>query len=504
MLKLQFYNTQKGSKQEFLPIDAGAVRMYVCGATVYDDVHIGNARSFVVFDVLFRLLRFVYGKEHVFYARNITDVDDKINNRALVDFPALPINEAIDALTEQTIASFHHVCSVLGCLPPSFEPRARHFIEKMKWFIEHLLQKGHAYIAEEHVIFSVKTLQGPIAYGSFARRNLEMALAGARVEIASYKRDTMDFVLWKPSKKGEPSWPSPAGIQTEGRPGWHIECSAMSLATLVEAFGGGLEIEDSKKNLFDIHGGGRDLLFPHHQNEVAQSCSLLGTTQMANFWLHNGFVMVEGQKMSKSLGNFIKVPQLLQMAPSWVEEEFGAKNRDCFSGLALRLGFIQTHYREALNWTEERFFSACQELAQWYEALHEKELLSEEEGDVAVPSAIIDALANDLNTPQALTYLRQEYKKMSAGALRASLQFLGLFEEVLLEERSNRQRNLEQDPQIKALVSLRLKYLAEKKWHKADEIRESLLRKGVSLQDVKDPQTGQRYSVITPTKMRKL
>ena len=277
---LRLYNTLTRRKEDFAPIDRNAVRLYVCGPTVYDFAHIGNARPVIAFDVLFRLLRHLYGAEHVRYVRNITDVDDKINARAERDYPDLPLNEAIAKVTEATERQFHDDVAALGCLPPTEEPRATQYVGKMRDMIERLVARGVAYVAEDHVLFSpsaMDRLPGAPRYGALAHRSPDEMLAGARVDVAPYKRDPMDFVLWKPSKPNEPGWPSPAGINSLGRPGWHIECSAMSMATLLEPLGGGLKCDDPDRNVFDIHGGGIDLVFPHHENEIAQSCCAFGT-----------------------------------------------------------------------------------------------------------------------------------------------------------------------------------------------------------------------------------
>ena len=320
---LRLYNTLTRTKEDFVPIDPGNVRMYVCGPTVYDFAHIGNARPVIVFDVLYRLLRHLYGEDHVTYVRNITDVDDKINARAARDYPGLPLNEAIRKVTEETNAQFQADVKALGCLEPTFQPRATEHIDEMKAMIERLVDLGVAYVAESHVLFSPSAMnarpKGP-RYGALARRSLDEMLAGARVDVASYKRDEMDFVLWKPSKPGEPGWPSPAGIEGLGRPGWHIECSAMSMAKLLEPFGGGLKCDDPQKNVFDIHAGGIDLVFPHHENEIAQSCCAFGSERMANIWMHNGFLQVEGKKMAKSEGNFVTINELLNT------EKFGGRS----------------------------------------------------------------------------------------------------------------------------------------------------------------------------------
>ena len=312
---LRLYNTLTRRKEDFAPIAANAVRLYVCGPTVYDFAHIGNARPVIVFDVLFRLLRHLYGAGHVTYVRNITDVEDKINARAARDYPGLPLNEAIAKVTEATERQFHEDVAALGALPPTIEPRATQYIDTMRVMIERLIARGVAYVAEDHVLFSpsaMDALPWVPRYGTLARRSLDEMLAGARVDVAPYKCDPMDFVLWKPSKPNEPGWSSPAGIAAPGRPGWHIECSAMSMATLLEPFGGGLSCDDQSRNIFDIHGGGIDLVFPHHENEIAQSCCAFGSSRMANVWMHNGFLQVEGEKMSKSLGNFVTIHELLE------------------------------------------------------------------------------------------------------------------------------------------------------------------------------------------------
>src|SRR5471032_2430840 len=287
-MDLRLYDTLTKEKRAFAPLDAANVRMYVCGPTVYDFAHIGNARPVIVFDVLFRLLRHLYGESHVTYVRNITDVDDKINARAAER--NIPIRE----LTDETYKNFKADVEALGCLPPTIEPRATEHIEEMKTLIERLVKSGNAYTAEGNVLFNVPSMPD---YGQLSKRPLDEMIAGARVEVAPYKKDPTDFVLWKPSKPGEPGWQSPAGINGLGWPGWHIECSAMAWKHLGETF--------------DIHGGGIDLVFPHHKNEIAQSRCAFHTGVMANYWMHNGFLQVEGEKMSKSLGNFVTIRELL-------------------------------------------------------------------------------------------------------------------------------------------------------------------------------------------------
>src|SRR5271163_755457 len=337
---LRLYNTLTRRKEDFAPIDPSAVRLYVCGPPVYDYAHIGNARPVIVFDVLLRLLRHVYWAEHVVYVRNVTDVEDKSNARAERDWPDLALNDAIARVTEATERQFHEDVAALGALPPTFEPRATQYIDTMRVMIERLIARGVAYVAEDHVLFSpsaMDALPWTPRYGTLANRSLDEMLAGARVDVAPYKRDPMDFVLWKPSKPNEPSWPSPAGIAAPGRPGWHIECSAMSMATLLEPFGGGLQCDDPSCNTCDIHGGGIDLVFPHHENEIAQSCCAFGSERMANVWMHNGFLQVEGEKMSKSLGNFVTIHELLR---GWLGEPW--------SGAAIRFAMLGTHYRQPI------------------------------------------------------------------------------------------------------------------------------------------------------------
>ncbi len=413
-MTLRLYNTLTGEEEPFEPIDLDAVRLYVCGPTVYDFAHIGNARPVIVFDVLYRLLRHIYGAECVRYARNVTDVDDKINARAERDFPDLPFNEAIARVTEATERQFQEDVRALGCLDPTEQPRATQHIDKMRAMIERLLARGVAYVAEDHVLFSpsaMDALPGAPRYGSLARRSLDEMLAGARVDVAPYKRDPMDFVLWKPSKPKEPSWPSPAGIAAPGRPGWHIECSAMSMAKLLEPFGGGLSCDDPGRNTFDIHGGGIDLVFPHHENEIAQSCCAFGSRRMANYWMHNGFLQVEGEKMSKSLGNFVTIRELL------TTEKFG---NSTWPGDTLRLAMLRTHYRDPIDWTVRELRRADQELTEWYRLVQ-----GVNSSNGVVDDGVIEALCDDLNTHAAIVRLRELAKTEDRAVLRASLDFLG-------------------------------------------------------------------------------
>jgi cysteinyl-tRNA synthetase len=401
-MELKLYDTLTREKRTFTPLDPANVRMYVCGPTVYDFAHIGNARPVIVFDVLFRLLRHLYGADHVTYVRNITDVDDKINARAAEEYPDLPLNEAIRKVTEKTDKQFHEDVAALGCLtadqvnlpgkPPAFiEPRATEHIGEMRALIERLIVSGNAYVAADHVLFFVPSMTD---YGQLAKRSLDEMIEGARVEVAPYKRDPMDFVLWKPSKPGEPAWPSPAGIATPGRPGWHIECSAMSWRYLGE--------------VFDIHGGGIDLVFPHHENEIAQTRCAFHTPLMANFWMHNGFLQVEGEKMAKSLGNFVAIRQLIG---SWAGYSW--------PGDAIRFNMLRSHYRHPIDWTPHSLDESHKVLWNWYE------FCKDIRPSAIVTDAPIEALCDDLNTPEMIAALHRLHKEKRPKELLASLRFLG-------------------------------------------------------------------------------
>ncbi len=524
--RLRLHNTLTRGKEDFAPIDPKAVRLYVCGPTVYDFAHIGNARPVIVFDVLFRLLRHVYGAAHVTYVRNITDVDDKINARAARDFPGLPLNEAIAKVTEATERQFHEDVAALGALPPTLEPRATQYIDTMRAMIERLIARGVAYVAENHVLFSpsaMDALRWAPRYGTLAHRSLDEMLAGARVDVAPYKRDPMDFVLWKPSKPDEPGWPSPAGIGALGRPGWHIECSAMSMATLLEPFGGGLSCDDQSRNIFDIHGGGIDLVFPHHENEIAQSCSAFHSSAMANIWMHNGFLQVEGEKMSKSLGNFVTIHELLRTT------KFGGRK---WSGEALRLAMLRTHYRQPIDWTVKALEEAEATLDRWYDAVDDVEPSAE------IAPGVLDALSDDLNTPAALSELHRlersdaaalgqhrqreeaegrrgdpaeppqpfipglllsarndgdgsaKSQRAQATLLKASANLLGL----LQQTRSDRQAIVLSEAkidaaEINAIVAERSAARAARNWAESDRLRDQLAALGVAIKDNKDGAT---------------
>ncbi|EJF90645.1 cysteine--tRNA ligase [Bartonella tamiae] len=498
MTNLRFYNTLTRKKEEFHPIDETKVRLYVCGPTVYDYAHIGNARPVIVFDILFRLLRSIYGPQNVIYARNITDVDDKINARAKRDYPELPLNDAIKKVTENTNKQFQNDVTLLGCLPPTSQPRATDHLHEMRTMIERLIDKGHAYVAEDHVLFSVSSMGQHPAYGALARRTLDEMIAGARVDVAAYKRDEMDFVLWKPSRDHEPGWPSPAGIVSDGRPGWHIECSAMSMAKLLQPYGGGLQCDDPTLNVFDIHGGGIDLVFPHHENEIAQSCSAFGAERMANFWMHNGFLQVEGQKMSKSLGNFITIRNVVETKLAEFPKQLDNVLKNQWAGLAARFSMLQTHYREPLNWTAQRLEQSSRELYSWYHFLRQstfKREFYEKNED------IIQALSEDLNTSQAITFLRQYYKQGDAQALGDGLRLIGLLHEdwVKIKECPLFKKDIELDTDyISQKIAQRLDFIRDKQWAKADQIRDELALKNIVLQDVKDPQSGEKITRWEP------
>jgi cysteinyl-tRNA synthetase len=460
-MELRLYDTLTKEKRDFAPLDSGNVRMYVCGPTVYDFAHIGNARPVIVFDVLFRLLRHVYGADHVTYVRNITDVDDKINDRAARDFPGLPLNEAIRRVTELTLKQFQDDVDALGCLRPTVEPRATEHITEMRTLIERLVADGFAYVAEDHVLFSPQAMnaaRGLPRYGALSNRSLDEMIAGARIDVAPYKRDATDFVLWKPSPPGVPSWPSPSGIHVEGRPGWHIECSAMAWKHLGEQF--------------DIHGGGIDLVFPHHENELAQSCCVFHEARMANVWMHNGFLQVEGDKMSKSLGNFVTIRELLADWP----------------GEVLRLNMLKTHYRSPIDWTVKGLEESTKTLDDWYRVAADAEA-----GQPA--GAVIEALSDDLNTPQMIASLHGLRAGAAAnatdrGAFAASLRLLGFLSESAVQwESRKRQASGVDAGHIDSLIAARTAARTRKDFKESDRIRDELAAMGVTIKDSKDGTT---------------
>ena len=450
-MELRLYDTLTREKRVFAPLDPARLRMYVCGPTVYDFAHIGNARPVIVFDVLFRLLRHLYpGEGRVTYVRNVTDVDDKINARAAER--NIPIRE----LTDETYKNFKADVDALGCLPPTIEPRATEHIEPMKVLIERLVKSGHAYVAEDNVLFHVPSMPD---YGQLSKRPLDEMIAGSRVEVAPYKKDPQDFVLWKPSKTGEPAWPSPAGVKTPGRPGWHIECSAMAWKHLGETF--------------DIHGGGIDLVFPHHENEIAQSRCAFQSGVMANYWMHNGFLQVEGAKMSKSLGNFVTIHELLKDWP----------------GEVVRFAMLQTHYRQPINWTIAGLRETQKSLDQWYG------LTADVQPGYLCADAL-DALLDDLNTPKAFAALHElrgeavKGAKPAAACLKASAQLIGLLQMPAAAWAAFRPASLTIDEsKIVILIDARIAARKAKNFTEADRIRDELAAMGVVLKDSKDGTT---------------
>ena len=424
MTEIKLYNTKTNKKEVFTPLDAKDVRMYVCGPTVYDRAHIGNARPVIVFDVLYRLLRKVYDTDHVRYARNFTDVDDKINAAAAARKAAgatETLEELIRQRTEETIAWYLADMAELGNLEPDHAPRATEYIQEMIDMSITLIARGHAYEAEGHVLFDVTSYKN---YGSLSGRSVDDMIAGARIEVAPYKRNSMDFVLWKPSDANQPGWQSPWG---RGRPGWHIECSAMA----EKLFG----------KRFDIHGGGLDLAFPHHENEKAQSCSCGVEEDFAQVWMHNEMLQVEGKKMSKSLGNFFSVRELIDQG---------------YSGEVIRLVFLGTHYRKPMDWTDKkakeaeatlrkaaRLFSSTPFPKSWLNTL-----------DVEAPKEFVEALANDLNTSLALTFIRKYLKEGDKLKLASSLELLGFNLDSLITSFANLELSSTEDEYVKSSASL--------------------------------------------------
>ena len=478
-MELKLYDTLTKEKRVFAPLEKNNVRMYVCGPTVYDFAHIGNARPVIVFDVLFRLLRHLYGESHVTYVRNITDVDDKINDRAARDFPGMALNDAIRKVTEKTANQFHADVAALGCLAPTHEPRATDFVlpradgkADMTTLIKQLIARGHAYEAGGEVLFDTSSMKD---YGALSGRKLEDQRAGARVAVDAHKKNPADFVLWKQSSADEPGWESPWG---RGRPGWHIECSAMSAAYLGD--------------VFDIHGGGLDLIFPHHENEIAQSRCAHGAPTMANYWMHNGFLQVEGEKMSKSLGNFVTINELLKQNPN---------NR--WWGEIVRLNMLRTHYRQPIDWTQSALNESLIIYANFQRAV------SGADNRKFVPSSEVKAaMCDDLNTPAAIA----ELHKLSAIArgtsgspadaadlLAGSLRLLG-FERAIEHVRESGAREETEKAfeatkakelgldvaKLEERISARLSARKAKNFAESDRIRDELAAMGVAIKDSKD------------------
>ena len=456
-MMLHLYNTLNRKKVEFVPLDEEHVRVYVCGPTVYDHIHVGNARPIIVFDVLYRLLKHLYPR--VTYVRNITDIDDKIIVRAAER------GEKIGALTERTIRQFHHDIEALGTLKPDIEPRATDHIHDMIKMINLLLIQGFAYSAEQHVLFHVPALQD---YGRLSRRDRDDMVAGARVEVAPYKKDPADFVLWKPSMDDQVGWNSPWG---RGRPGWHIECSAMSTKYLGPDF--------------DIHGGGEDLIFPHHENEIAQSRCAHPDSSFAQWWLHNGYLRSEGKKMSKSLGNFYTVKELL-----------GAGEREkMWRGESIRLMMLSTHYRQPLDFTKSGVDNAKKKLDRWYRALGDVDF----EDDLSTPG-VVEALCDDLNTPRAVAIMDALCGSISVGRdgvldakrdLRAGASLLGLlkYSSESWFQGGGLSESQEGGGDIESLIAQRLVARRDRDFDTADSIRQSLLDRGVVLEDKPDGTT---------------
>ncbi|WP_441241430.1 cysteine--tRNA ligase [Tardiphaga sp. 768_D3_N2_1] len=459
-MELRLYDTLTREKRVFTPIDADNVRMYVCGPTVYDFAHIGNARPVIVFDVLYRLLRHIYGADKVTYVRNITDLDDKINDRALRDFPGLPLNEAIRRVTETTFNQFETDVHALGSLPPTYQPRATDFVlprpdgkTDMVTLIRELIARGHAYEAAGEVLFDTQSMAD---YGALSRRNLEDQQAGARVAVDAHKKHPTDFVLWKQSSADEPGWESPWG---RGRPGWHIECSAMA-----EAYLG---------TTFDIHGGGLDLIFPHHENEIAQSRCAHGTHAMANYWMHNGFLQVEGEKMSKSLGNFLTIRDLLNDWP----------------GEVLRLNMLKTHYRSPIDWTVKGLEESAKTLDDWYSVAADAT-----GGDVS--DKVMEPLFDDLNTSLAVAALHGLRNSAAAGddgdrsQFAASLRALGFLSETAAAWNGRKQQASGIDAaKVDGLIADRTAARARKDFRESDRIRDELAAMGVVIKDSKEGTT---------------
>ena len=461
MTTIKLYNTKARAKQVLTPLDPDNVRMYVCGPTVYDRAHLGNARPVIVFDVLYRLLRHVYGPDHVTYARNFTDVDDKINARAIENVgQGGDVNAEIARITAQTTQWFLDDMGALGALEPDAMPRATQFIPQMIAMIEDLIAKGHAYEAEGHVLFSVESYKN---YGALSGRTVDDMIAGSRVEVAPYKRNPMDFVLWKPSSDDLPGWDSPWG---RGRPGWHIECSAMSYELLGESF--------------DIHGGGNDLMFPHHENEIAQSCCAHPEGGFAQIWMHNEMLQVEGKKMSKSLGNFFTVHDLLEQG---------------YPGEVIRFVFLSTHYRKPMDWTEAKAREAEATLRKWRSMTKDVEA-----NEVALP--VLECLADDLNTAGAVAELHKLAAAGDVACLKASAQMMGLLTDALGDWAKAPKTDL--SGLETQLFEARQIAMETKDFSEVDRLKAALVEAGVEVRMSKDGVELIPGAVFDPTKLEGL
>lgn len=451
MTELVLHNTLTRAKGPFTPADPKRVTMYVCGPTVYSRAHIGNARPAVVFDVLFRVLRHVYGEAHVVYARNITDIDDKINAAAK------ETGRDIKEITDEFAAIYHNDIKALGVMPPTVEPYATQHVGEIIAMIETMIDKGHAYETEGHVLFDVPSFE---AYGKLSNRNRDDMIAGARVDVAPYKRDPADFVLWKPSTDDLPGWSSPWG---RGRPGWHIECSAM--------------IEKHLGTTIDIHGGGHDLIFPHHENEIAQSTCTHDGADLARVWMHNGFLTMDKDKMSKSTGNIVSIEELLQD----------------HAGETIRLALLTAHYRQPLDWCDDLIAQAKSTLDRLYGTLDN--LSDVKAPDEPQPTdAFMSALADDLNTPKALadlsavckaanTATSDEERAVLKGQLLAAGALIGILQ---LEPEAWLKGGGDDDAEIDALVDARVAARANKDFAESDRIRDELAARGITLEDGPD------------------
>ena len=444
-MDLFLYNSISREKEMFIPIDSKNIRMYVCGPTVYDSPHIGNARPVIIFDLLYRLLRYKYGNDKVQYIRNITDVDDKINKIAFEKYPDIDINDAIAQLTKDIEYIFKDNAKKLNCLNPTLEPRATDHIKQMIEMIKKLIDADKAYVSDRHVLFSINSHKN---YGTLSKKSQKDLLAGARVEIAKYKENPLDFVLWKPSQINEPYWDSPWG---KGRPGWHIECSAMSS----EYFG----------STFDIHGGGIDLIFPHHENEIAQSCSYHSNKKMANFFMHNGSLNLEGKKMSKSTGNIVTLGDLLGR----------------YSGPVIRLAMLSTHYRQPIDWTEKNLQQSKNILKKWSNNLNQT---SKKDSKESIPEDVYKSLLDDLNTPQALSHMHKYFNNKEYDKLKNSLEIMGFTSHSLTEGNDIKSKNTQiSELEILTLIDERKDARTRKDYKKSDEIRNKLEIRGIRLQD---------------------
>ena len=447
-MSLKISNTISKSKEIFKPIDEKNIRMYVCGPTVYDYPHVGNARPLIVFDILFRLLKKLYPKSKVTYVRNITDIDDKIIESSN------KLKTSIKNLTEKVTKDFHSDCEYLGCLKPSFEPKATEHLEEMINLIDKLIKNGFAYESNNHVYFQVSKFKN---YGRLSNKKISELISGSRVEVSDNKKESGDFVLWKPSRENEPYWDSPYG---KGRPGWHLECSAMS-----EKFLG---------NHFDIHGGGLDLIFPHHENEIAQSVCANKTDKFSNYWMHNGYVTVNRQKMSKSLGNFVTIDEL-------------KKN---YNGQVIRLAMLSTHYSQPFDWNNEILESSKKNLDKWYEFYSDK--------DEEILHENLKFLLDDLNTPLMISNIHELFKKAKSGdkqsatQLSASCKILGLFGENKEDWINFKKVGKINAEEIEALILKRNSARKNKDYKLSDEIRDYLDSKGVLIKD-KDDMTTWEY-----------